>query len=103
MQESKFHLKVVSREGIIFEGDVSSITSFNDAGKFDVLEQHANFISLINKGLTIRDLNGAMRELKLDNALMRVIANNCEVYIGVEGAGPNVLKSSEFAQEQGIK
>lgn len=93
----------MSREGVIFEGDVSSITSYNEVGKFDVLEQHANFISLINKGLSIGDLNGSLREMKLDNALMRVRQNNCEVYIGVEGAGPSVLKPSEFAQEQGIK
>jgi F0F1-type ATP synthase epsilon subunit len=81
-----FHLKVASREGIVFEGDVESITSFNEKGKFDVLGQHANFISLIKKNLIVRASGEQVdKELSFDNALMRVRENNVEVYLGVEG------------------
>lgn len=90
----KFHLIVVSREGIVFEGDTESITSYNEKGKFDVLAEHANFISLVKKSLTIR-LRGEDidRELDFDNALMRVRQNKVEVYLGVEGLTSNVMLS----------
>jgi len=36
----------VSKE-VFFEGEAESVSSENQLGKFDVLPQHANFISLI--------------------------------------------------------
>jgi F0F1-type ATP synthase epsilon subunit len=99
MPEIKFNLKVVSREDVIYDGEVSSITSYNELGVFDVLAQHANFISLINKGLTIRDAGNKVREIKFDNALMKVYKNNVEIYVGVEGMSPSKLKQSNFTAE----
>lgn len=88
MNDINFNLKVVSREGIIYEGEAISITSHNEMGIFDVLAQHANFISLINRGIVIRDPNNIKKEVNFDNALMKVYKNNVEVYIGVEGLSP---------------
>ncbi len=88
----RFHLKVHSRQGLVFEGDVDSITSFNETGKFDILAQHANFISLIKKSLTIRDSTGKLREIKVDNALLRMKENQVEVYLGVQGMTPIELQ-----------
>lgn len=90
--QSKFHLKVASREGVIFEGQVESITSYNAKGKFDVLASHANFISLIKKSLTVRALGEDInKELTFDNALLRVRENNVEIYLGVEGLTTNTF------------
>ncbi len=81
-----FHLKVQSREGVIYENDVESISSYNDVGLFDVLPQHANFISLIKQKLIIKEKNlQQAKEISFDIALLRVRENNVEVYIGVEG------------------
>jgi F0F1-type ATP synthase epsilon subunit len=91
MYKTNFKLQVVSREGMLFEGEVNSITSYNEKGVFDVLAQHANFISLINKGITIRDLENNEKEIKFDNALLKVFKNNVEVYVGVEGMSPSNL------------
>ncbi len=97
--DNKFHLKVVSREGVIFDEEVISITSYNDLGKFDVLGLHANFISLVNKGLTISDLKSKQKEIKFDNALLKVRENNVEVYVGIEGMSPSNLKPADFVVE----
>ena len=102
MDESKFHLKVASREGIMYEGDVISITSYNELGVFDVLSQHANFISLINKGLIIRDIENKEKEIKFDNALMKNFENKVEVYVGVEGMSPTKIKQ-ESEQDSSTK
>lgn len=98
MEKTNFNLRVVSREGEIFKGVVESITSNNEKGIFDVLAQHANFISLINKGLTIRDIDGVEKEIKFDNALLKVYKNNVEVYVGVEGMSPTGKSESGYSE-----
>lgn len=87
--ENKFHLLVRSREGIIFQGDVDSISSYNDKGAFDVLAEHANFISLIKRKVIIRS-GKLVKSLDVSNALMRVRENYVEVYVGIE----DIAKSS---------
>lgn len=96
--EQKFHLLVRSREGIVYRGDVDSITSFNDEGEFDVLAGHANFISLIQNRLVIRDMEGNMRNIRVSSALMRVRENFVEVYLGVEGIMTGQMESSEHVK-----
>ncbi|KKQ24839.1 MAG: hypothetical protein US62_C0013G0011 [Candidatus Woesebacteria bacterium GW2011_GWA1_37_8] len=78
----------------MYQGQVASITSFNKKGKFDVLPQHANFISLIQRSLVIRDNKGEVSEIKVSNGLMRVKEDRVEVYIGIEGSAglKDVLK-----------
>ncbi|OGM10673.1 hypothetical protein A2159_02455 [Candidatus Woesebacteria bacterium RBG_13_34_9] len=89
MIDEKFHLKVSSREGIVYEGEVIAITSYNDVGKFDVLAKHANFISLIFRGIYITEKYGIPeKEIIFNNALVKVKDNIAEVYIGVEGMMP---------------
>ena len=97
MEKVNFNLKVVSREGVIFDGEVNSITSYNEKGIFDVLAQHANFISLISKGLTVRDTENVVKEIKFDNALLKAYKNNVEVYVGVEGMSPSGRKQSNYS------
>lgn len=93
--KDKFKLKIISREGPIYEGEVSSISSYNEKGKFDVLAQHANLISLIKRGLAIRE-SGKTREkeINFDNALIRVRENFVEVYVGLEGMAPSQMLPS---------
>lgn len=92
MNDQSFHIKVSSKEGTLYEKDVSSISSYNEKGNFDVLAQHANFISLISKGLAIREKQGGKKEIKFDSALMRVHENNVEVYVGIEGIAGATLR-----------
>ena len=99
----KFHLKVVSREGVIYEADIDSITSYNEVGKFDVLARHANFISLISKGLIIRqEPRSPLKKIDFDHALLRVRENKVEVFIGVEGMAPTSLEGSKVTSEDSI-
>ena len=77
-------LLIQSRDDILFEGLIQSMTSYNDTGKFDILPDHANFISLINKSITIRPLEGDIKEIPIDNGVLRVIDNKIEIYLGVK-------------------
>ncbi|MFV1916999.1 MAG: hypothetical protein ACC618_00715 [Patescibacteria group bacterium] len=75
-------LRVLNRQDILYEGDISSLSSFNDKGKFDVLPKHANFISLVSGQLVARDLKGKEKVIELGSGIMKVSGNKINVYMG---------------------
>lgn len=77
------NLVVQNRSGVILNTKAKSISSFNLKGRFDVLPQHVNLISLIEKYLTYIDTSGKLHEVKIDRALMKVSSNNISVYLSV--------------------
>ena len=79
----KLFLTVKTREKIVYQGQVKAASSFNTIGPFDILPEHENFISLINKALIIHELSGKKTEIQFDTALLRVVEDNLEVYLGV--------------------
>jgi F-type H+-transporting ATPase subunit epsilon len=81
--KDKLILIIKSRENLIYEGDVKSITSFNEVGRFDILPGHANFISLVNQKVIFRDINDKQVEIPLQDGIIRVEANYVNVYLGI--------------------
>lgn len=84
MDNTRINLVIKTREKTVFDGNVKAVSSFNQVGPFDVLPAHANFISLIEKALIIHNTNGTKKEIKFDLALLRVIENKVEVYLGIK-------------------
>ena len=84
MDKEALNLKIQTREDILYKGEVDSLSSVNNTGKFDVLRQHANFISMIKDYLIIREINGKEREVKLGTGIMRVAGNKVNVYLGIK-------------------
>lgn len=82
--DNLFHLKIVAKDGVLFEGDIKSLTSYNTKGRFDILAQHANFISIIFKSIKIVDPKGNSKEMTIEKALLRNRQNNTEVYLGID-------------------
>lgn len=76
-------LMVRNREAVVFEGEVQSISSKNKKGKFDILHNHGNFITLVNATLVVRPKGGgAFEEIEVTNGVMRVVENKVEVFVG---------------------
>lgn len=80
---SLFYLKITSPSGLVFGANVKSISSYNDLGKFDVLKDHTNFISIIKKQVEVIDESGEYKVFTLDNGIIRVISNIVDVYVGI--------------------
>lgn len=78
-----FVLKVLSRGDVLFQGEIDSVSSVNDTGKFDILPGHAHFISLIRNYLIIREKGGRTRELKIGSGILKVINNQASIYLGI--------------------
>lgn len=82
-KEKRLFLRVYTRRGTVFDGEVVSITSFNDTGKFDVLREHTHFISIVKDRIIVRQVNGPEQQIPVGDAIMRVKDENVEVFLGV--------------------
>jgi|SRR5581483_3707410 len=76
-------LIIKNRDRIVFQGEVDNVTSYNKKGTFNILMDHANFISVIEKKLIYRQ-KGSTQEILVDNALLKVRENKVIVYLGIK-------------------
>ena len=79
-----FYVKVTSPDGLVFGGNVLSITSINNYGEFDILSSHANFITIIEDKVILVLEDKTKKEYKVDNGIIRAFENNVDVYLGIE-------------------
>lgn len=79
-------IKVIVRDtqNVLFEGEVERISSFNEVGKFDVYPMHANFISIIHQELALYHSNEKIKEMKIEQAVMKVKADVVHIFLGIE-------------------
>lgn len=83
MQIKPLILTVKSRSGVVFSGQVKTVTSNNERGRFDVLSYHANFISLIKDYVEYVGTDNNKVSLPIRDAVMQVEDNIVNVYIGI--------------------
>ena len=79
-------MKVIVRttEEIVFNGESDRLSSYNEVGRFDVYPMHANFISIINKELTLYLKHQKVKEMKLEQAVMKVKGDIIHIFLGIE-------------------
>lgn len=100
MANHTIKLKILNREKLVLEEEVSAITSLNVRGVFDVLADHANFISLIKDYLIIHKTNGNKEEMKLDGGVLRVSNNEAQIFIGLSTPVQGNPKAQENSSKQ---
>ena len=85
MQEIKGTLDVTmkSRKKKFFEGKAESVTSNNDDGVFNVLPQHANFITMIKDFVKIGLENGDTKDFEITNGVLRVYEGKVDIFLTV--------------------
>lgn len=84
MADKKFKVKIRDTENIIFEGEVERISSYNEVGPFDIYPMHANFISIIRQELILYDNHEKVKELKFEQAVMKVKQDSANIFLGIE-------------------
>jgi F0F1-type ATP synthase epsilon subunit len=83
MAENKrqIRVKVETRPETIFDGTAYSMSSVNNVGKFDVLPRHANFISIVQEKLIIRNRDGSAREIQIKQGILKASKDEVSVYL----------------------
>jgi F0F1-type ATP synthase epsilon subunit len=77
-------VKIRDTESVIFEGLAERVSSFNEVGRFDVLPKHANFISIIRQEISLFHQREKIKELKIEQAVMKVKADQIHIFLGIE-------------------
>ncbi len=68
----------------IYKGEAVSISSENSSGKFDILTDHANFITVIeNKPIVISQTNKEKQTYTFPLAIISVSKNQVNIYTNI--------------------
>ena len=72
---------VATPDELIWEGKAESVSSENSAGPFDILPQHANFVTMIKgKPITIRTIGDGEKTFTYKNAVITVAKDKVSIY-----------------------
>ncbi len=75
-------LRIQSPVAQLFEGAVTSITAENSEGLFDILPDHARFMSLLQEGpLTVGMPEGEQKTVNFKKALLFFEDNKATIYV----------------------
>ncbi len=84
MKAKPLNLTIRDRDSVIYDGEVNTLSSVNETGKFDVLRKHANFISLIKDYIIVRELTGEEKKYEIGSGIMKVLENDIFIYLGLK-------------------
>lgn len=79
------NIQVILRQskGVIFHGKVEAVSAINQLGQFDILANHANFVTTIKDLVILTHSHGYRREFKLETGILSVRNNQVEVFFGI--------------------
>ena len=75
----KLKVSINSPQAVIWEGYADSVSSENNVGVFDILPEHSNFITMIEKNLIIIRNEKEQTKFKFERSLL--LTKNDEVFI----------------------
>lgn len=79
------HVRIISPQSIMLDTQASSISSKNSQGNFDVLAQHANFITLIeNSPIVVRTQSQKPLIFRFPLAIILVRENKVDIYTYIQ-------------------
>jgi F0F1-type ATP synthase epsilon subunit len=81
--DNSLFVNIIAKDKIVLHEDVKAITSYNEAGVFDILPEHTNFITVIKNKIIIHKKDGLDKEIALDSGVLRVLKNKIDVFIGL--------------------
>ncbi len=77
------HLRVIGPEEILYQGDVSLVQMPGEMGSFEVLQNHAPIVALLEKGrMKIIDLQRNTILLDIPGGVVHVRDNNITIVTG---------------------
>lgn len=66
-----------------FRGEADAVSSQNKLGKFDILPEHINFITLISDELTIHTADKKKVAYQFERGVLEVSENKVNVFLGL--------------------
>ncbi len=76
-------LKIKTKNQTLFDGNVKSISSFNEKGAFDIIPYHTHFVSIIKGNIAIVGQNNESKQIEAEKGIIWVKDNQVEIYVGL--------------------
>lgn len=84
MDNPTLHLRIISPVGVVFEGEALSFSSKNSVGNFDILPQHANFITIVeDQQAVVRRPGGQESHFHFSTAVISTRNNQVNIYTDI--------------------
>jgi len=81
------HVRIISPQQLILDTEAQSVSSKNSQGPFDVLPQHANFITVVeNQPIVVRIPRQKPLIFKFPIAIIYVTENKVNIYTYVQSS-----------------
>lgn len=77
----KIKVTVRNKTAVHFDSDCLSISMLNGVGPFDILPEHANFISIVSGEIIINELSGKQWKHNCVRGVARAVNNVIDVVI----------------------
>lgn len=78
-------VRIVSPKQEFYNGPALSVSSVNSAGKFDILPQHANFLTLVQRApITVRPPQGQPLTFNFPLAIVYLSKNQVNIYTDIQ-------------------
>ena len=74
-------LEIISPEGLLFKGEVSEVAFPGTSGAFEILQDHAPFISSLKAGVIRFKAGGEQKEQAIKGGLVEVKENHLSVCV----------------------
>lgn len=85
MATPTLHVRIISPQQLILDTEATSVSSKNLQGNFDILPQHANFITLIeNSPIVVRISNQKPMTFKFPLAIIITTENKVNIYTYIQ-------------------
>lgn len=82
--DNLLQVKITSPQEVMYEGKARAVSSQNSKGRFDILPQHANFVSILeNQPIEIVKEDGQKVSFKLDQAIIHHANNIVSIFANI--------------------
>ncbi len=90
MSEDILHVRIISPQELVLDTKAVSVSSKNSQGSFDILAQHANFLTVVdNQPIEIRTNDQKLLKYNFPLAIIFASENNVNIYTYIQ---PNLEK-----------
>jgi F-type H+-transporting ATPase subunit epsilon len=78
-----FYVKIFSPFEVYFEGEASAVSATNETGPFDILKDHANFMTILPAGKVKILTRFGKREVEINRGILKVSNNKVILFANV--------------------
>lgn len=85
MNDGSIPVVITSSDEVVWQGQAESLSAENSSGKFDVLPEHANFVTIINPNtpIVIRTVDKNALVFTYKDAVLAVKGGRVDVYVNI--------------------